>query len=119
MNGEKLSDYGIEFCWCGEPEEFLKTLRDVLAEIDAYNHREVRCSHCHTQDLYEATGTPGSYWLWLYWLNELELAEHGFCITGSWLTPRGEALLALLNGCDSDEALKGLLGDADGSDIEV
>ncbi len=106
----------LNFCVCGVPEEVLEHLRDVLRILDARS-RESRAQNPRpkyedsawakrTEELDKLLGDGMLYWLTLYWLDSLDLTEHGSTVSGSWLTPEGESVLAMLNSVeDFDGAL--------------
>lgn len=74
-------DAKIPMCACGNPEEGVKLIYDVLKLHPLYAHRE---------ELRALLPTTGIEMVVLGLLEEAGLNEHGGGIGGSWLTPFGE-----------------------------
>ena len=104
---DNLSDFItiglLGFCGCGMPEEALKWLRDCLADIQHRTEVEWKQNPPIYQGRIHARMEPlprgVEYLLW-YWMDKLQLIEHGGGVGGSWLTERGEHLLARLQSID-------------------
>lgn len=104
--------YGaLNWCGCGNPDEALGFMRDVLAIMKARS--DENCSGSYKGSAYEARtleldaklgdGMLGlSY---LYMIDSYGLTEHGGSIGGSWLTGEGERVLAMLQAHDLDAAM--------------
>lgn len=80
---DNLEDYiwcGLfGFCGCGDPMRELEKIKEALS--------------CAKNHLY----LPDELQIYGYLLDRGEFTEHGTSIYGAWLTPKGEALLTLLN----------------------
>jgi hypothetical protein len=108
MTREELSDWAFTqfiICGCGEPECVLEKLRDLLKYYsmeweDRKRQREL-LSNLIGSDEYGCPQTTDG-WMWVYLLCRLDLTEHGGNVIGSWLTGKGEQILAALeeHGCD-------------------
>jgi hypothetical protein len=102
----------LGFCTCGRPwaalEQVLAILRtrkeltdswgvEPPLTPDQYQERQAR--------FMASCGGENAYYFMLYWLETAELADHGGGVDGSYLTDKGEALLAdleLWNGENTD-----------------
>jgi hypothetical protein len=95
----------LGWCACGNPEEALIFMQEVLALLNA-RHIDGGWKAIH-KALLEKLGSelqPGLYWSYLYMLDAAGLIEHGFNISGSWLTEQGQTVLAMLEAHDDFEA---------------
>jgi hypothetical protein len=107
---DNIKDYILTgllgFCGCGMPEEALKWLRGCLADIEHRTEVEWKQSPPVYQGRIYARMEPlprgVEYLLW-YWMDKLELIEHGGSVGGSWLTERGKHLLRRLEKIDLDD----------------
>lgn len=107
--GDTHTDRLVEWfglCGCGEPETALLLARDILGlferttqkgDLDAWRraNEEVDRRLCHDTE-------PGLYYSYLNWLDGLGVIEHGGGIGGSWLTPEGERILAVLRAWEPE-----------------
>jgi len=103
---------GLGFCGCGHPEESSDAILKVL---DAYDRKTRPWPEGSPDDaawkawlaerekLEEQALPPGAWGqIALYWLTSCGLLEHGGGVGGSWLTPKGEAVLAAIRGHGED-----------------
>ena len=98
-------DY-LGWCACGNPEEALIFMQEVLELLHARQHGDDRKTIIEV--LRKKLGEelhPGLYWSYLYMLDSEGLIEHGFNISGSWLTEKGRAVLAMLEAHDDFDSL--------------
>lgn len=105
----------LEWCGCGNPDEALAFMRDVLQVIhdrskDNSLPSERRIPYAqskwakHTAKLNAML--PGALGLsYLYMLSALGLTEHGGSVGGSWLTIEGDRVLSILANADLEEAM--------------
>ena len=107
---ESAKDYYMhevfKFCGCGCPEDALdyiyKCLKLLTLGNDWINNKE---SHCDYWKRYRAecdkvfNSEGAEYFMW-YWLDNMELTEHGGSVPG-WLTEKGKEVLS-----DLEEILK-------------
>lgn len=106
---DNLGDYIMTgllgFCGCGMPEEALKWLRDCLSDVEHRSNVEWKQEPPVYQGRIHARMEPlprgVEYLLW-YWMDSLQLIEHGGSVGGSWLTERGTHLLRRLEAMDID-----------------
>lgn len=84
----------LGFCGCGAPEAALGWLRTTLAAIQERSETDWKSRAVEEHFSPLAIGAQVVLW---YWLDSLQLIEHGGSVSGSWLTPRGCALLQTLN----------------------
>lgn len=88
----------LNFCGCGDPVSAVKAL---LAVMDALAERQ---KSDWKNDRVEGTLPDGAWSLIpLYVLDAAGLTEHGGSVTGSWLTPEGEALRNWLHATPDDQ----------------
>lgn len=66
----------IGHCQCGDVDESLKTIRDVLQKVRDKNYDD-----------------NGYWWTTIYMLNKYDFIEHGTSLPHCWLTNKGEELL--------------------------
>lgn len=88
----------LNACGCGIFESRLAFLKDALNQFPLYNSN------------WPHRGTALGEWF-LCLLDGAKLTEHGSSIGGSWLTEKGERLLAVLN---NEEQYQALLSDSVG-----
>ena len=103
----------LKWCGCGNPEEALGFMRDVLgimkARSDENKLGEPYNGSAHERRTKELDALLGDGPLGLsyrYMLDALGLTEHGGSVYGSWLTDKGKDILALLSDRDLDEAME-------------
>jgi len=114
MTKEELQNYlttdlpqGLGFCGCGSRREASEAVRKVLDAYDRKTHPWPKESpsddaswkawHAEREKLEEQALPPGAWGqIALYWLTSCGLLEHGGGVGGSWLTPKGEAVLAAI-----------------------
>lgn len=104
----------LKWCGCGNPGEALTFMRDVLELLYSRSEesRAERSNMPYEQSAW-AKGAkaldemlPGTLGLsYLYMLDALDLTEHGGFVGGSWLTDKGNAVLAMLTSRDIEEAM--------------
>lgn len=70
------------FCCCGDPQRELDKIKEALSCTD------------------KRQPLPDELQIYGYILDNREYTEHGSSIYSAWLTPKGEALLILLNELD-------------------
>lgn len=104
----------LKWCACGNPDEALGFMRDVLATMKARSDENIgpfdepyaeSAWAKRTAELDAALGDGMLGLSYLYMLDSHGLTEHGGSVGGSWLTGEGERVLALLQGADLDEAM--------------
>lgn len=99
-------------CGCGQPEEAVRFLRDVLqtyAErrkatdildlgiFDQGSPTRQQAWERHAEALAALLPSPGIRFFVLYILSDWGLLEHGGSVDGSWLTDKGGGVLEALN----------------------
>jgi hypothetical protein len=101
----------LGFCACGDPEDNLMFIRDILMLVDERPEERVEAETMDVSDdknwakwyegwnsrFIELCGNDQSQYFIFYVLDELEFTEHGTGIGGSWLTTKGRELLEDLN----------------------
>jgi len=100
MDKDELREflYGdMGMCGCGQPENFFKFLRDSLRFYK--KRQEMWETKQDSMGLYEEymksigmEERPGLAYWWMYWLDHVDLTEHGGCVPG-WLTHFGVIVL--------------------------
>jgi len=80
----------LGFCCCGDPGDFLRSLKIVLEAINRNGN-----------DRFDKVPTGGISWLVWYWLDKEGITEHGSAVSSGWLTQKGKSLLE-----DLDEIFK-------------
>lgn len=70
------------FCCCGDPRRELDKIKEALS-----------CAKSHSS-------LPDELQIYGYLIDRWGFTEHGSSIYSAWLTPKGEALLVLLNDLD-------------------
>lgn len=105
----------LDFCGCGNPEIVLTRIRDVLRAIANRSaawrgmpimplSNESDHSEYAKEQLAKTLGPDQALeYLMLYVLDAADLTEHGGSVGGSWLTPKGEELLAFLESHEEGE----------------
>lgn len=101
--------YGVlMFCGCGDPEGELEMLRDVLAYLKAKSDRNfnepigLERDYKKEWEEFKALfgGNEDFMRHYLYWLDSLDMTEHGGSVFGCWPTDYGKQVLALFEGRD-------------------
>jgi hypothetical protein len=90
MNAKQLHDFYFEdlgWCGCGDPTAAFEYLKDALTAID--NGAAAKMEFFGIE-------MCGIIWTYLYMLDAHGLTEHGFNISGCWLTDKGEDVLKAL-----------------------
>lgn len=91
----------LEFCACGVPDIMVKYIRDSLHHIHVW-HANIITDFSQWDAMAEGLfKTKEAEYLMYYYLDKLELTEHGGSVPG-WLAPKGKDLLELLNMLDYD-----------------
>jgi hypothetical protein len=84
----------LGFCGCGNPDNCLKYILDVLTHIDkSIKGMPNEEWHKQRQELFQ--GNEGAMYFIYYVLDEKEFTEHGGSVPG-WLTEKGQHLKTLL-----------------------
>ncbi len=87
------------FCGCGSPDDNLRYMRDglgLLEALSACGNTETTWSADYaawTARVKELFGNDQSTYFFWYFLDKLELSEHGGAVPG-WLTEAGKDMLA-------------------------
>jgi hypothetical protein len=102
-----LWDDDFGWCYCGQPGTVMETIRDVLRQRADY-WEKVRASSWPPPADLEPTpqgvyASSGLEWVLEYAMDKAELTEHGGNVSGSWLTEKGESVLAALERLDLEE----------------
>lgn len=94
----------LNWCGCGNPEEAIKLLRDVLSCIaERFNGNETLANKSferYVERMEELLCYKSKYAIYLsyfYVMDSHGLLEHGGGVGGSWLTDSGKELLEHLN----------------------
>lgn len=101
----------FRFCECGNPEDVLELLRRALRGMVNRRDMETHGKSYWTERnemavRQERKGLPDDEacaLLMRYLMASINLTEHGGAVYGSWLTPKGEALLAFLDAKPAEE----------------
>ena len=110
----KFYDETLKWCHCGDPEDVMRLMRDVLAANEWNFSEEGRKAdysvwQSKVRELLGEIGSPLCL-SYFYMLDVAGLTEHGGgLVNGGWLTDEGKELL---------EALR-IVGDEEWSDNEV
>lgn len=114
----------LNWCGCGNPEEALGLMRDVLRlfkersdanrlptpahffvpDVASFLNDRAEGWRLVTQKIDDLLGDGPLGLSYLYMLDALGLTEHGGYVGGCWLTAEGERVLALLDA-DLDAAM--------------
>jgi hypothetical protein len=103
----------LKWCGCGNPEEALGFMRDVMQVMhdrSEESHKEPWTSDYERSAWKRGTDKldamlPGTLGLtYYYMLDAHDLTEHGGSVGGSWLTDKGEKVLAMLAAAGDLEA---------------
>jgi hypothetical protein len=81
-----LSERGLRWCGCADPEAFLRRLESYLSVVAASRER-LKAAVWPSQD-------AGDQMAWLYMLDAAGLTEHGGSVGACWLTGPGSELHA-------------------------
>lgn len=102
----------LGICSCGNPEDTLFFIRDVLQLMEDYNNSKMCWNEFYDKKeaLVKATN-EGLTWLLWYWLDDKGLTKHGGNVSGCWLTEKGYEALQMLNEWIDDLRAKGELED--------
>lgn len=93
------------FCGCGSPDEAYETLRRVLIILKVRSEKWGRDTDYKRwypgflAGLQVTIGYKthvGAAYAYLYWIDHMDLTEHGGAVPG-WLTTKGEMVLGWLN----------------------
>ena len=110
----------LKCCGCGCPENtllFIKNLLNIIYEkTKRCDNKDYYDRHYYYYDLYQkelrevfefenkqennnyfSNNQDGIIQFVLYYLDEVEVIEHGTSINGAWLTKKGEQILKILN----------------------
>lgn len=110
----------LKFCGCGCPENtllFIKNLLNIIYEkTKRCDNKDYYDRHYYYYDLYQkelrevfefenkqennnyfSNNQDGIIQFVLYYLDEVEVIEHGTSINGAWVTKKGEQILKILN----------------------
>jgi len=80
----------IDICGCGQPEQAVELVRQILNLAPLYNNENWKKAE-------QLIGSAGAFHIVLSVLDNARLMEHGGGIGGSWLTEKGEAVRDALN----------------------
>lgn len=83
------------FCGCGDPDSAMVLVRDVLKLLSERKG--------WGEEAKKLLPTEGIYYFILYSLDDKKLTEHGSSVGGSWLTQKGEEVLADIEWCLENE----------------
>lgn len=110
----------LKWCGCGNPEEAMFLMGDVLDILKRRSDSNTGSSSFadykdspwskHTDELYDKLGrNEKGEWLsmlalsYLYMLDAHSLTEHGGNVSGCWLTEKGEEVLAAIKAHGEDD----------------
>ncbi len=95
-NHDLLGELG--FCGCGQPEEAIALVKKLLTNMrDSFETKDHERAKALWSERSDLIGDGPLGWILLYHLDHLGLLEHGSSCFGSWLTKKGEAVLARLD----------------------
>ncbi len=77
----------LNWCGCGNPDDALEYLRQILQLFKDKDKYDEVCELIHLKD------QPGLGYMILYYLDSIELTEHGGSVGGCWLSEKGETFL--------------------------
>jgi len=80
----------LGFCGCGNPEEVMVYVKEMLEKLEAKEW-----------GAYEDM----AYMFFIYWANDKDFAEHGTTARCSWLTDKGHELLNDIKTCVQEEGI--------------
>lgn len=89
FSNKELNDlfYGKLHWCCGDPEQVLNSIHEVLEFSRDLHNRDISETNCYVSGY--------TQFMW-HALNDADLLEHGCGVGGSWLTEKGEILLEML-----------------------
>ena len=107
----------LKFCGCGRPEDTLLFIKNLLVIIDEKWKQEKTMDNHHERytmfqnklrEVFEfenkqednthfSDTQEGIIQFVLYYLNEVDILEHGGSVGGSWLSEEGKNVLQILN----------------------
>lgn len=80
--------YGKLHWCCGRPDQVLESIYEILNISKNFHNHNVSSTNCYDSGCIQ--------FMW-HALNDADLLEHGCGVGGSWLTEKGEILLAMLD----------------------
>lgn len=90
----------FDFCGCGQPEECLRFIRNVLSMLADRPEYDSPKREDWNLRWYHLVGNAEMFVLYALTNVEIDgynIIEHGGDVTGSWLTPQGQEFLEDLN----------------------
>jgi hypothetical protein len=96
-----FADLGI--CGCGNPDSAMERIRDVLRLTPLYKGYNMPegANYLRVDALFNGDSVGAEFFVNM--LNKADLLEHGSSAMGSWITSKGERLLAALETLDYEE----------------
>jgi hypothetical protein len=96
----------VGFCGCGNVSGALKLLYNVLLQLSKRNDYSDQRDKSWDDSVLEikrllryvddCSFDNEMYWTYFYFLDQMELTEHGGSVNGCWLTPKGLDVLNIL-----------------------
>lgn len=102
----------LNLCGCGNPEDAVDLVLDLLKLLPFYEPG-------HEEQVYALMGHPGAVHMVLSQLDRAGLTDHGGSLHGSWITPKGEWLLAALGALEDFDEMDGAGFPHGGADCEA
>lgn len=110
---DSVRDVCTQFCGCGAPEVAWGWVRTYLSSVKEQTYR--------MKDVQD-----GAEWVAVYLMSRLDLTSHGVSVCNSWMTEKGEEVLAFLekhgvdfldtrSWADSEGVVWSYIPDADGN----
>lgn len=87
-----ISTAVLGFCGCGMPSAALEYVRKALQLVDDLNNNESTMKQWAERKKEVFANDGAEYFMW-YFLDNMQLTEHGFSVPG-WLTEKGIELLS-------------------------
>lgn len=91
-----------QFCGCGAPGDAAAAILRLLRLHERGDNSETTW-RAQRKEIEEWLPDDGVRFLLMYWLDRLELTEHGGSVEGAWLTEKGGAVLEALAREEEDD----------------
>lgn len=106
----------FNFCLCGTSEEIIHTVGKFLISYQIYHQKVLDSIRKFESTEYEEADREYDNWFntnkelhlfLLYFLDSIEMMEHGGCVTSAWITDKGKAYIEIYNYYKQQEEMKG------------
>lgn len=106
----------FKFCLCGNSEEIIHTVGKFLISYQIYHQKVLDSIRGGESTKHEEEHREYDDWFntnkdlhlyLLYFLDSIEMMEHGGCVTSAWITDKGKAYIEIYNYYKQQEETKG------------